>query len=252
MIFYISSYIFTNIMVLNKFRYIADRIVSSQVKLLVRWGVHPNFLSIMGVILGIFAAVTFALPEFFINSHIWSWLPPLLFFISGYLDLIDGGVARLSGKSSEFGGFLDSTLDRIADATAIIGLMIGNMLWNPLWFGGVQLNNILGYIAMTITILISYTRSRAENSGVIMKGVGLMERGERFFALLGGFIIEAILRAFVLEYNFFFFSIFFCIYLALCIYTVIARVVHSYKWLTGKVSEKYLKKHNITLEEYKK
>ena len=68
--------------------------------------------------------------------------------------------------------------------------MIGKMLW----VDDVRVGYTIGFIAISITILISYTRSRAENEGVIMKGVGLMERGERFFALLGGFIIETILR----------------------------------------------------------
>lgn len=232
-------------MVLNRFRHIADKIVSSQVKFLVRIGVKPNFLSVLGLFFGMFAAVTLALPDVFINSLVWPWVPPLLYFISGYLDLIDGGVARASGKSSSFGGFLDSTLDRVGDAAIIIGLMIGNMLW----VDHSMLNYIIGFITLTITILISYTRSRAENEGVLMKGVGLMERAERFFALWGGIIIEAILRSVISVYNNIFFPIFFCVYLLLCIYTVIARIIHSYKWLTGKVSEKYLKKHNITIDE---
>ncbi len=238
-------------MVLNKFRHIADKIIKSQVKFLVRIGVKPNLLSLLGVVFGIFASITFALPQFFIDSSVWAWVPPLLYFFSGYLDLIDGSVARISGTSSKFGGFLDSTLDRIGDATAIIGLMIGGMLWSQNWPWHTLINNLLGYFSLTVTILISYSRSRAENEGVIMKGVGLMERAERFFALLGAFIIEAILRAVVPSYNNVFFPIFFCIYLLLCIYTVIARIIHSYKWLNNKVSKRYLEKHGITLEDNK-
>ena len=75
-----------------------------------------------------------------------------------------------------------------------------------------------------------------------MKGVGLMERGERFFALLIGIIIEAILRGTIPQYNQYFFPIFFCIYVFLCFFTVMQRIIHSYKWLTGKVSSKYLRK----------
>ncbi len=238
-------------MVLNKFRHIADKIISSQVNLLVRLGVKPNFLSFVGLLFGIFASVCFALPQYFITPA-WGWLAPLLFFISGYLDLIDGGVARVSGNSTKFGGFLDSTLDRIGDAAVVIGLMVGQFLWNPTWWGGIHLNHVLGYLSLTITILISYTRSRAENEGVVMKGVGLMERGERFFAIFFAYIIELILRLLVIPYQGWFFAIFFCAYLILCIYTVIIRIIHSYKWLSGKVSEKYLKKHKITNYKYRK
>ncbi len=189
-------------MVLNRFRHIADKLTKSQVKFFVRIGIQPNTLSFIGLVFAILAAITFALPDVFINSRIWAWVPPLLYFFSGYLDLIDGSVARHSGNSSAFGGFLDSTLDRIGDASAIVGLMIGNMLW----FGNKEINYGIGFITLTFTILISYSRSRAENEGVIMKGIGLMERGERFFALLGGFIIEAILRAVCLRIQYYFLS----------------------------------------------
>ena len=232
-------------MVLNKYRAIADKITKTQVRFLIRIGIRPNMLSIIGLLIGVFAAITFALPQYFINSPVWAWLPPFLYFLSGYFDLMDGNVARETGTSSKFGGFLDSTLDRIADAAAIVGLMIGNMLW----VGSSKLNYILGFINLTVTILISYTRSRAENEGVIMKGVGLMERGERFFMILGGFIVEAILRAAIPQYSKLFFPIFFCVYLVLCLYTVVIRIIHTYRWLTGKVSPKYLKKHSISLEE---
>jgi archaetidylinositol phosphate synthase len=220
------------VMVLNRYREIADKITKSQVKFLVRIGVKPNMLSILGLIFGIFAAVTFALPQYFIDSKVWAWVPPVLYFFSGYLDLMDGNVARETKTSSKFGGFLDSTLDRIGDSAAIIGLMIGNMLWN----GNRELNFVLGFLNLTLTILISYTRSRAENEGVVMKGVGLMERGERFFLILAGLIIEAILRATIPLYNQIFFVILFFVYMALCLYTVIIRVIHTYRWLTGKIS----------------
>lgn len=232
-------------MVLNRFREFADKLTKTQVKFFVRIGFKPNSLSIIGLALGIFAAITFALPIVFMNSIIWSWVPPLLYFLSGYFDLIDGSVARSTGTSTKFGGFLDSTLDRIGDAAAIVGIMIGNLLW----VGDVRIGYVIGFISISITILISYTRSRAENEGVIMKGVGLMERGERFFALLGGIIVETILRGTIPHYNHVFFPIFFCIYVFLCFFTVMQRIIHSYKWLTGKISPTYLKKHNITLDE---
>ena len=237
-------------MVLNKFRHIADKIISSQVKLLVRLGIKPNLLSFIGLILGIFASICFALPQYFITPT-WGWVAPLLFFLSGYLDLLDGGVARVSGNSTKFGGFLDSTLDRIGDAAVVIGLMIGKFLWNPLWWGGIHLNHLLGYLALTVTLLISYIRSRAENEGVVMKSIGLMERGERFFSIFFAYIVELTLRLLVISYEGWFFAAFFCVYLALCIYTVIARIIHSYKWLHGKISEKYMKKHGISMDAVK-
>jgi archaetidylinositol phosphate synthase len=221
-------------MVLNKFRPVADKIISSQVSLLVRIGVKPNLLSFIGLIFAIFASLCFAIPQYFISVE-WGWVAPFLYFLSGYLDLLDGGVARVSNNSTKFGGFLDSTLDRIADSAILVGLMIGNFLWNDLWWGGSSLNYVLGYLALTITILISYTRSRAENEGVPMKSIGLMERGERFFSIFFAYIIELILRLLVFDYNGGFFPIFFLVYILLCTYTVVIRIVYSYRFLTGKI-----------------
>ena len=134
-------------MVLNRFRHIADKITKTQVKFFVRIGIKPNALSLIGLVFGIFASVTFALPQYFIDSAIWAWVPPVLYFLSGYFDFIDGSVARITGiLVPKFGGFLDSTLDRIGDSAAIIGIMIGNMLWD----GKIQVNYIIGFLSLSV------------------------------------------------------------------------------------------------------
>ena len=87
-------------------------------------------------------------------------------------------VARKTGQTSKFGGFLDSTLDRISDSVIVLGLIwSGEMIW-PWDF---KINCLIGFISMGTMLLISYTRSRAEIEGVIMKGIGFMERAETRF-----------------------------------------------------------------------
>jgi phosphatidylglycerophosphate synthase len=101
--------------------------------------------------------------------------------IGGAMDLFDGEVARRTEKQTQAGAFLDSNLDRLSDAICVIGLIYGGLL-----------DYLLGYIILFLVIMISYIRSRAENEGVNMKGVGFMERAERILFLLFTLIIELI------------------------------------------------------------
>lgn len=239
-------------MVLNKFRHISDKLIKSQVEYLARKKVSPNTISFIGFGIMVCAAVGFAFPTIFIYNPFLSWIPVLLFFLSGYVDVLDGGVARATGTDSKYGGFLDSTLDRLSDAVIIIGFMSGNMIWP--W--NQKINDIVGYLTLSFIFLISYTRTRAENEGVIMKGIGFMERAERVFIIIGAYLIEANIYFWsewippqinYLDGNLrgWFFPIFFLIFAILCLDTFIARVVHAKRWLTGTISEEFLIKHNL-------
>ncbi|MHA1729751.1 MAG: CDP-alcohol phosphatidyltransferase family protein [Promethearchaeota archaeon] len=235
--------------------------IKSQVEFLVRHKISANSLSIFGFGIMVLAAIGYALPDFFLYNPWLSWIPVLLFFLSGYVDVLDGGVARASGTASKFGGFLDSTLDRLSDVVIVIGLMAGGMIWPKYWPGDSNVNNLLGYFLISVVFMISYTRSRAENEGVVMKGIGFMERAERVFIIMGVYIIEANIYFYSnLVPQYFgnpsfgypkgcFFAIFMIIFTILCIWTLIARIIHAKKWLTGIVSNDYLKKHDL-LDKY--
>lgn len=239
-------------MVLNKFRHISDKLIKSQVEYLARKKVSPNTISFVGFGLMVCAAVGFAFPSIFIYNPFLSWIPVLLFFLSGYVDVLDGGVARATGTDSKYGGFLDSTLDRLSDAVIIIGFMLGDLIWP--W--NQNINNIVGFLTLSFIFLISYTRTRAENEGVVMKGIGFMERAERVFIIVGGYLIEANIY-FWSEWippqitylgdtgRGWFFPIFFLIFAILCLDTFISRVIHAKRWLTGTISEEFLIKHNL-------
>ncbi|HIH89355.1 TPA: CDP-alcohol phosphatidyltransferase family protein [Candidatus Bathyarchaeota archaeon] len=108
----------------------------------------------------------------------WASLPILLpaagalVLLSGLLDAIDGVIARTAGKVTKFGGFFDSVSDRYADAFVLAGVTLGG-LCTP----------IAGFAALIGSLMVSYTRSRAEAAGVAMAGVGLAERAERMIIL---------------------------------------------------------------------
>jgi archaetidylinositol phosphate synthase len=237
-------------MVLNRFRWLSDKLSRKPVRWFAKHNVSPNTISIIGFVVTLIAAIGYAFPQVYIYNMFWAWFPVVLFFLSGWLDVMDGGVARATGKETKFGGFLDSTLDRLGDAAIILGLTVAGIIypWDR------NLNDLIGYSAMTIVIMISYTRSRAENEGVIMKGVGLMERAERVFIIMGGYIMESAFYVWTPytsypEYGLWFFPIFFMVFTLLCVQTLIARVLHAYRWLSGKMSRKYLVKHHL-LELY--
>jgi archaetidylinositol phosphate synthase len=91
---------------------------------------------------------------------------------SGFCDALDGALARLYGEATAFGGFLDSLLDRYADAVIFCGIILGE-LCDFFW----------GLAALTGSLLVSYARARAEAAGVKMETVGIAERAERLIIL---------------------------------------------------------------------
>jgi archaetidylinositol phosphate synthase len=97
--------------------------------------------------------------------------------ISGFFDALDGVLARLFGEVTVFGGFLDSLLDRYADAFVFLGIMLGWLLTSPVWI-------FWGFAAMIGSLLVSYSRARAEAAGVKMESVGIAERAERIIIVV--------------------------------------------------------------------
>ncbi len=132
-------------------------------------GLTPNHVSLLGIAFAVLSALTY-----------WQWklhplLPifaPLLMLASGLLDALDGAMARLYGEATKFGGFLDSLLDRYADAVILCGIIIGGLA-EVSW----------GLAALLGSLLVSYSRARAEAAGVKMESVGLAERAERIILL---------------------------------------------------------------------
>ena len=143
--------------------------ITSEAKLAHSIGLTPNQVSAIGIISAILSAFSY-----------WKWqshlaLPiaaPLFLLASGFCDALDGALARIYGQTTIFGGFLDSLLDRYADAIVLCGVILGE-LCDP----------FVGLIAMMGSLLVSYARARAEAAGVKMEAVGIAERAERLIIL---------------------------------------------------------------------
>ncbi len=154
--------------------------VEPVVSWLVRRRIHPNLLSTAGFV------VTCSSGYFFHQQHVRT--AGFLILLGGVFDIFDGSVARRTGLASPFGAFYDSTLDRLSEIIVYLGLL---SLYNDyrLELGDVGMIYAV-MLAMAGSLMISYTRARAEGLGVRCE-VGMMQRAERviligFAALLFG------------------------------------------------------------------
>ena len=132
-------------------------------------GLTPNALTVLGVLSSAFAALLYASWRM---SRIALPAAGALILLSGFMDALDGVSARSSNKSSAFGGFLDSVSDRYSDSVVLASIVLAG-LCDPAW----------GLVAIIGSLMVSYTRSRAEAAGVSMAAVGFAERAERMLIL---------------------------------------------------------------------
>jgi CDP-diacylglycerol--glycerol-3-phosphate 3-phosphatidyltransferase len=137
--------------------------------------IHPNVLTFLGLLINIGAAVFLAMGQFF-----WGGV---VIIGAGLFDMVDGRVARETNQVTRFGGYFDSVLDRYSDLALLMGLLVyyGNIS-RPFYV-------VLTAIVMTGSVMVSYTRARAENTIPSCK-VGFMERPERVVLLIIGALFD--------------------------------------------------------------
>ncbi|MFQ5529902.1 MAG: CDP-alcohol phosphatidyltransferase family protein [Gemmatimonadota bacterium] len=142
--------------------------VEPLVSALTRWRVHPNTLSSLGFL------ITCTSGYFFHQHEVRT--AGALILVGGIFDLFDGSVARRTGLASPFGAFYDSSLDRLSEIVVYMGLL---SLYNDyrLELGDVGMIYVV-MLAMAGSLMISYTRARAEALGIECS-IGLMQRAER-------------------------------------------------------------------------
>ena len=133
--------------------------------------INPNALTVIGFLLNLLAAYLFAYGYF-------RWAGGMV-FLAGLFDMLDGRVARLSNRVTQFGGFFDSVLDRYSDLCLMIGLLVFYGRINRFWYV------TLVALVMIGSVMVSYTRARAENLISTCK-VGFLERPERMVLILIG------------------------------------------------------------------
>jgi CDP-diacylglycerol---glycerol-3-phosphate 3-phosphatidyltransferase len=145
------------------------------VRVLVRTGVTPNILTFVGFIVNLVAAYLFAYGYF-------RWAGGVI-ILAGLFDMLDGRVARVSNRVTPFGGFLDSVLDRYSDLSLLIGLLVFYGRINRFWY------MTLVAVGMIGSVMVSYTRARAENLIRSCK-VGFLERPERVVLFIIGALFD--------------------------------------------------------------
>lgn len=143
-----------------------------------RLGLTPNIISVMGFVLSLASAATYVVVP--MRHTLFLVLAVVFMLASGFCDTMDGIVARTFNQASVFGAFFDSVLDRYADVVIYAGIIISG-LCSLEW----------GLAALAGSVLVSYTRARAESMGIKMESVGFAERAERML-ILGVFTIGAV------------------------------------------------------------
>jgi len=156
---------------LNRFRAFWTKVITPIAKLLLRLGVSPDAVTLVGTV-----GVAFGALFFFPRGDLLIGVLFITAFV--FSDLVDGTMARMSGSSSKWGAFLDSTLDRLGDAAIFGGL--------AMYYVGPGDDDRLAALAMYCLVMgsvTSYARARAESLGMEAKG-GIAERADRLVAIL--------------------------------------------------------------------
>ena len=144
-------------------------------------GISPNIWTVIGLIFAFVSSIVYGIS--FEYSLI---LGGIILLISGFFNIVDGQVARYTNKITKSGGFLDSVFDKIAEVSIFFGILIGGYA-----------EPYLVFLAITLSLLVSYTRAIADTAKIKLQGVGIGERAERLLviAIIGmiGFMEIAII-----------------------------------------------------------
>ncbi|MEO9278038.1 MAG: CDP-alcohol phosphatidyltransferase family protein [Nitrososphaera sp.] len=130
-------------------------------------GLSANFWTAVGLGFAFASSIVYGIHMQY--SFIWGGI---LLLISGFFDIVDGQVARITGKTSKRGAFLDSVFDKIAEVAIFLGILVGGYS-----------EGYIVLLAITLSLLVSYTRARAESLGVQLQGIGIGERAERLLVI---------------------------------------------------------------------
>src|ERR1700761_4076495 len=149
----------------------SNKVIRLMVRALALSKINPNVLTFFGLVINIVAASFLATGRFRTAG--------LVIIFAGLFDMVDGRVARATNQVTRFGGFFDSVLDRYSDLALLVGLLV--------YYGTINRPAyvVLTAVVMTASVMISYTRTRAENIIPTCK-VGFMERPERVVLLIIG------------------------------------------------------------------
>lgn len=172
---------------LNRIRKDIEPLTNSLALRLASTGISPNTWTLIGFICALIAGILYAYNAYIPYAYLYAGIALLA---SGFFDIVDGSVARVTKKVSSIGAFLDSTLDRISEVALFIGIIASNVM-NPL----------LVALALSLSLLVSYSRARAEGIGVNLQGIGIGERAERLIILAVSSILASIISIELIQYG---------------------------------------------------
>ncbi|MHA1721544.1 MAG: archaetidylinositol phosphate synthase [Candidatus Baldrarchaeia archaeon] len=189
---------------LNKIKNKISKLFNLPAKILVSMGFAPNLLTFLGLLFSIFSGIFYYFKYIFYAG--------ILVLVSGLLDVLDGAAARVSGKTTAFGGFFDSVADRYGDAIIITSIIISGFC-DIFW----------GILALIGCFLVSYCRARGEAAGVEKMSVGIAERPERLILIASATFSEMFLQR----------SIYYAIIILVILshLTVVQRIYYVWKHL---------------------
>ena len=130
-------------------------------------GLSPNFWTAVGLGFAILSAIVYGM-----GIEFGLIIGGILLLVSGFFDMVDGQVARVTGKTSKKGSYMDSMFDKIAEVAIFFGILVGGYA-----------EPYLVFLAITLSLLVSYARAKSDIINVKLQGIGIGERAERLLAI---------------------------------------------------------------------
>ncbi|MCH7966342.1 MAG: CDP-alcohol phosphatidyltransferase family protein [Thaumarchaeota archaeon] len=130
-------------------------------------GLPPNFWTCVGLVFALISAVVYGL-----GIEFGLIIGGILLLVSGFFDVVDGQVAKVTGKTSKKGSYFDSMFDKIAEVAIFLGILVGGYV-----------EPYLVLLAITLSLLVSYARAKSDAINIKLQGVGIGERAERLLVI---------------------------------------------------------------------
>ena len=167
---------FVEKLLLNKLRNLLEPTLTKIGASFASTGLSANFWTALGLSMSVLAAIIYASNAFLdLDWRPWNFaavIGGIFLLVSGFFDIVDGNVARITKQISKKGAFLDSVFDKIAEVLIFGGIALGQLA-DSFWC----------LVALGLSLLVSYTRARAESLGGKLEGIGIGERAERLLLI---------------------------------------------------------------------